>query len=119
MRAKFIKGIAVTAVLIFISSITLNADVIHLKNGGKIKGTVVGDADGIVTIDIGGGTVVQNKRDVVRVERDNFAPRQRNFGTSDRRIAPPKPRTKLTEIFGDFINICTSVLRGDFLKRAN
>jgi hypothetical protein len=119
MKTKFIKSIAVTAVLIFISIATLNADVIHLKNGGKIKGTVVSDADGIVTIDIGGGTVVQNKRDVVRVDKENFVPRPRSFGTSDRRITPPKPRTKLTEIFNDFINICTSVMRGDFLKRAN
>lgn len=85
------------------------ADTIHLKNGGKIDGTVIKDDGAAVTIDIGCGTVVQNKKDITRVDEDK-SPR--------RIIRAPQPKKRIAEVFDFLAEGAKSVLRLDFLKKS-
>lgn len=94
------------------------ADVIHLKNGGKIKGVVVKDRGAGVIIDIGCGTVVQNKKDIARIDREDPVwrtayPKKETAA----QVRAPRPRAKLIEVFDFLMEGVRSVMRLDFLKR--
>lgn len=85
------------AVLVFALSAAARADVVHLKNGGKIEGRVT-EEGGVYRIDTGHGTVTLPKEDVVRVEPKEFkAPEKPKF---DRR--PPRLRDSYAHPFYGF-----------------
>jgi Flp pilus assembly protein TadD len=48
------------------------ADVVHLKNGGKVEGRVV-EKDGKLEIETANGRVTVDKADVLRIEKKDFA----------------------------------------------
>ncbi len=49
------------------------ADIVHLRNGGKIEGRV-SDKDGKVVVETANGTVSVNREDVERIEKKEFTP---------------------------------------------
>lgn len=68
---------ALTFLLLFCSP--LSADVVHLKNGGKIEGRVTETPDGY-RIETATGVITLEKHEVDRIERKDYAP------------PPPKPQ---------------------------
>ena len=115
--------------VIFILSVAFSAlafaDTIYLKNGGKITGKVVKDTGVTVTIDIGGGTVVQNKTDIVRIktEAEVLKPKESEaLEAAEEESATPMLDTKKTKkgIFGmveGVVDTAFSILKFDFLKK--
>ena len=100
------------------------ADTIYLKNGGKINGKVIKDNGQTVTIDIGGGTAVQNKTDIVRVKTEEvLRPKESEaFKAAEGESATPMLDTKKTKpgFFGiveGVVDTAFSVLKFDFLKK--
>lgn len=120
------KTIIIFLMLVFIFAQAVSADTIYLKNGGKIKGTVVDESRVSMTIDIGGGTVVQNKKDVVKIEKGNredaWSPKTSyNYGikNADRKhVEAPPAKSKFSEIVEGIGNFIGSLVRLDFLKRS-
>ena len=115
--------------VIFILSVMFSsaarADTIYLKNGAKINGRVVTENAGTVTIDIGGGTVVQNKADIVRIktEAEVLQPKESEaLKAAEDKSATPSLYTKKTKkgVFGMFEGVfdtAFSILKFDFLKK--
>jgi len=101
------------------------ADTIYLNNGGKIKGKVIREAEDTVTIDIGGGTVVQNRADIVRIktEADVLQPKEsKALKAAEEKSATPMFDTKKTKkgvlgIVGGIVDTAFSILKFDFLKK--
>jgi len=110
--------------LIFIAGV-VSADTIYLKNGGKISGKVIKDNGQTVTIDIGGGTAVQNKSDIVRIktEEETLQPKEAEaLKAAEEESATPMLDTKKTKkgIFGiaeGVVDTAFSILKFDFLKK--
>jgi hypothetical protein len=106
-------------------SVSASADTIYLNNGGKISGKVVKENDTTVTIDIGGGTVVQNKSDIVRIktEDQNLTPKESDaFKAAEEESATPMLDTKKGKkgVFGmieGMVDTAFSILKFDFLKK--
>lgn len=116
------------ALVIFIlsavfSSAAAFADTIYLKNGGKIKGKVIKDNGSTLTIDVGGGTVVQNKADVVRIKAEVLQLKEPEAPKAAREeSATPMFDTKKTKrgVLGTIegvIDTAFSILKFDFLKK--
>ena len=123
-------GILRNVLIVSLLSIVLvaaiaSADTFYLKNGGKIKGKVVKDDGRLVTIDIGGGTVVQNKADIVRVRMETEALQLKEpevSKTVEEESATPMIDTKKTKkgLFGmveGVVDTAFSILKFDFLKK--
>jgi len=70
MRIFYGKAFLLATVFIMMASAGVQADIIYLKNGGKITGIVTKDDGTLVYIDIGSGTVVHNKADIVRIKKE-------------------------------------------------
>ena len=47
------------------------ADIIHLRNGSQITGTVVEESGGILKVDIGGGIMTLRRSEVLYIERES------------------------------------------------
>lgn len=105
---------------------TANADVIYLKNGGRVHGLVIRDNGKTVTIDIGNGTVVHNRQDILRIEEEGVEiARTSSSGRIEIRdekgikhIRAPRPKTKFSQVVEAVGEAIGSVLRLDFLKRS-
>jgi hypothetical protein len=123
-------GILRDAIIVSFLSVVLitaaaDADTVYLKNGGKITGTVIKESAGTVTIDIGGGTVVQNKSDIVRIKTDADALRPKEseaLKAAEEESATPmldtkKNRKGLFGIVGGVVDTAFSILKFDFLKK--
>lgn len=101
------------------------ADTVYLKNGGKINGKVIKDDGRLVTIDVGAGTVVQNKADIVRVrvEAEILKPKEQEvLKTVEEESATPMIDTRKTKkgILGmaeGVVDTAFSILKFDFLKK--
>lgn len=65
MINKILSTFAAVGVL---GASALAADVVHLKNGGKIEGRVVERSATAVTVDVGGGTMTLQLTSVARIE---------------------------------------------------
>ena len=102
------------------------ADTVYLKNGGRVKGMVVREDKSAVVIDIGGGTVVQNRVDVLRIEResaqDTWSPNAgTNYGIKSaehKHVTSPQPKSTLSEVAEDAGNMIGSILRLDLFKKS-
>jgi len=120
-----LRCIVVILVLSVIFSSSVFADTIYLKNGGKITGKVTKDSGSTLTIDIGGGTVVQNKADVVRIktEADVLQPKESEAlkAAEDESATPmldtKKNRKGIFGIVGGVVDTAFSILKFDFLKK--
>ena len=123
-------GILRSAFVILILAIVLIADTafadtMYLKNGGKIKGRVIKDDGRTVTMDIGGGTIVQNKADIVRMrmEAEILEPKEPEvLKAAEDDSATPMIDTKKTKkwLFGmveGVLDTAFSILKFDFLKK--
>lgn len=101
------------------------ADTIYLKNGGKISGKVIKDNGKTVTINIGGGTVVQNKADIVRIKTEaaELQPKESEAleGAEEESATPMLDTRKsgkgLFGILGGVVDTAFSILKFDFLKK--
>ncbi len=121
IRNAFVISILATVLI----ASAAGADTVYLKNGGKIKGKVIKDNGQVVTIDIGGGTVVQNKADIVRirVEAEVLQPKEPEVSkTAEEVSATPMIDTKKTKkgVFGmveGVVDTAFSILKFDFLKK--
>ena len=104
---------------------TAGADTVFLKNGGKINGKILKENAKTVTIDIGGGTVVQNKTDIVRIKTDagTLKPKEaKAIEAAEEESATPMLDTKKTKkgLFGmveGVVDTAFSILKFDFLKK--
>jgi len=105
--------------LLIISNIAF-ADIVYLKNGGKVKGAVVSQSGQGVVIDIGGGTVTHNRNDVARIEKSPAQTKALFTGAANdsKRIRAPKPKESVAEVVNSMAEMVASVLRLDFLKRS-
>jgi len=115
--------------VIFISSTmflsTASADIIYLKNGGKINGKVIRDDGNTVTVDIGGGTVVQNKSDIVRMKTEAEFLQPKEMKTPKTAVEEPatpmfdtnKTKKGLFGMIGGVVDTAFSILKFDFLKK--
>lgn len=115
-------------VVLILSAMVLpaaSADTIYLKNGGKISGSVIRDNGQTVTVDIGGGTVVQNKSDIVRIktEAEFLQPKEAAaLKAAEEESATPMLDTKKTKkglfgIVGGVVDTAFSIIKFDFLKK--
>lgn len=70
-RRSFVHAIAVlfVAALVVFASSFVDADIIHLKNGGKIEGTVEGESDGVLTVKTRFGRQKIPRANVERIEK--------------------------------------------------
>ena len=134
MLDKNIRIVIGIFLFVFILNSIATADIVHLKNGGVIKGTVVKDDETAVSIDIGGGTVVHNKKDVTQIVKEKVEPApvaseavpsrlmvnyvKRARAVEEKHIEAPKPKARLIEISDYVTNGIKSILRFDFLKRS-
>jgi len=120
-RSAFVISL-LAAILI---TATACADTVYLKNGGKINGKVIKDDGRVVTIDVGAGTVVQNKSDIVRVrvEAEILKPKEQEaLKTVEEDSATPMMDTRKTKkgILGmaeGVVDTAFSILKFDFLKK--
>ena len=64
--------------IIFLSPIIIYADVIKLKNGGSVNGTIVSENDDNVVVDMGSGQVNINKVDIKAIEKSPIPEASRN-----------------------------------------
>jgi hypothetical protein len=111
--------------VVLIAPVSSNADTIYLKNGGKISGKVIKDNGSTVTIDIGGGTVVQNKNDIVRIKTESETLRSKEseaLEAAEQESATPMLDTKKGKkgVFGivsGVVDTAFSILKFDFLKK--
>ncbi|MCX5680325.1 MAG: hypothetical protein NTZ95_06740 [Candidatus Omnitrophica bacterium] len=102
------------------------ADTVYLKNGGRIIGKVIKDNGSMVTINIDGGTVVQNKADIVRIktEAETLQPKESEvLKTAEEESATPMLDTKKTKkgLFGmveGVVDTAFSILKFDFIKKS-
>lgn len=120
-----LRRVLVILVLSAMVQSTTLADTIFLKNGGKISGKVIKDSGKTVTIDIGGGTVVQNKADIVRIktEEGSLQPKESAaFKAAEEESATPMLDTKKARkgpfgFIGGIVDTAFSILKFDFLKK--
>ncbi len=63
------RSVAYAVLFILVVSPCLDADVIYLKNGHSIVGEIVQETEGAVEIDIGGGTVIQNREEIKSIKK--------------------------------------------------
>jgi hypothetical protein len=121
LRNAFVISLLAVALI----AATAGADTIYLKNGGKVKGKVVKDDGLVVTIDIGSGTVVQNKADIVRIraEAEFLEPKKPEaVKVDEEESATPMIDTKKNKkgLFGmveGVVDTAFSILKFDFLKK--
>lgn len=123
-REHLFRILAFCIVSVFIFFGISSADTVMLKNGGKISGTVVKDNGSTVIIDIGAGTVVQNKKDIARVEQAEAAKGAVSERVNYTKKTPPAARVKappakarVSEVFDMLTEGVKSILRFDFLKK--
>lgn len=69
-KKRFIEITFFCLLFIFLFCQVSNADVIHLKNGNKIEGTITKETEDYIEIDIGDGTIGFGKQDVASIERN-------------------------------------------------
>ena len=62
-----------------------NADIVYLKNGRKIVGTIIKETDDAVIIDIGIGDVVHRKEEISSIEKGKGEIEQRPMGTAQKK----------------------------------
>ena len=55
--------------IIIITALSTKADVIHLKSGGMVEGTIVSEDSGSVEIDVGFGTTSVDTADIASIQR--------------------------------------------------
>jgi tetratricopeptide (TPR) repeat protein len=67
---KSTKLIIVVLLSVFLFVSYASADIIHLKNGRKIEGTITKETDDAFVIDIGMGEVIHKKEEVSSVEKN-------------------------------------------------
>jgi len=126
MRIFCGKVFLLSAVFVMIASACAQADIIYLKNGGKITGTVTKDDGTMVSIDIGSGTVVHNKKDIVRIKKEALpkssvivpVPASGNVSvplfTSEEK---PKQKMGVGQILKGIVDTAFSIIKFDFLKK--
>lgn len=122
-----VKTLIVSVILAASAASWALADVVYLKNGGKITGKIVKYGPDTVTVDIGGGTVVQNKADIVRIKSDAemLEPKVAEkdaLKTAEDESATPMLDTKKNKkgLFGmveGVVDTAFSILKFDFLKK--
>ena len=69
------KGILIAILLlcfIFVVFRESNADIVHLKNGGLIKGIVEEETENSVMVKISGGEVILEKKDIEYIEKGKY-----------------------------------------------
>ena len=97
--------------------VSAEADIIHLKNGGKIHGLVIGDTRDAVTIDMGVGTVTHKKEEIASIEKGPFEPQADRIRDEQSVSIELKPKTRSSSMTKDFINACAYILRLEFLRK--
>lgn len=120
-----LRRILVILILSAIFTSAASADVIYLKTGGKISGKVVKESVDTVTIDIGGGTVVQNKSDIVRIKTEEEALQPKEMALPEvleEESATPMLDTSKNKkgpfgIVAGVVDTAFSILKFDFLKK--
>ena len=125
MIGIFRNAFVISLLAIILITTISGADMIYLKNGGKLTGKVVKDNGSVVIIDIGGGTVVQNKADIVRIKTDANALKPKEpEALEDASEEPTTPMldTKKTKkglfgVVGGVVDTAFSILKFDFLKK--
>ena len=125
MTGIFRRAFVVLFLAAVLIAATACADTVYLKNGGKIKGKVVKDDGQTVTMDIGAGTVVQNKSDIVRIRMEKEALQLKEteaLKVAEEESATPMLDTKKTKkgVFGiveGVVDTAFSILKFDFLKK--
>ena len=71
MKKRKLCKIAIYGILfVLIFCYYSNADIVHLKNGRQITGTIVEETEDCVVIDIGLGDVTHYKREIKSIEKD-------------------------------------------------
>ena len=119
------NAFVISLLAIFLIAATAGADTVYLKNGGKIQGKVIKDDGRIVMIDVGAGTVVQNKADIVRIraEAEFLQPKEpAALKPAEEESATPMIDTKKTKkgilgIVEGVVDTAFSILKFDFLKK--
>lgn len=103
----------------------LYADTVYLKNGGRVSGKIVKEDAKTVTIDIGAGTVVQNRADIIRIKKDEDALQLKEseaVSAAEEESATPmldtgKNKKGLFGIVSGVVDTAFSILKFDFLKK--
>ena len=125
MIGTYRSAFVISLLAVVLIAATACADTVYLKNGGKINGKVIKDDGRVVTIDVGAGTVVQNKTDIVRVrvEAEILKPKEQEvLKTVEEDSATPMIDTRKTKkgILGmaeGVVDTAFSILKFDFLKK--
>jgi len=114
MKTIFHCLISLLVILLF--CVSAPADIIHLKNGGRVRGIVVSENQKNVTIDIGGGTVTHDRKDITAIDKEPVKSRPIIGRTVQFTPIEAKPKRNVFSFFDDIINTCGYIFRLDFLK---
>ena len=100
------RSVAYAVLFLLVVSPHLNADTIYLKNGHSIVGEIVQETEDAVEIDIGGGTVIQNRAGIASIEKtdESKTVKTQTFGgysSSKKKLHPilEKIKKKWEEMF--------------------
>jgi len=127
MRIFYGKMFLLATIFVMLASACAQADIIYLKNGGKITGIVTKDDGTLVSIDIGSGTVVHNKKDIARIKKEALpkasvivpVPAANNVSvpifTSEEK---PKQKMGVGQILKGIVDTAFSIIKFDFLKKS-
>lgn len=69
MKRQLIKIIICNFLFIFLFTIRLDADVIHLKNGRKLEGEVIRELKSEIVVDMGSGTITFSRNEIKSIEK--------------------------------------------------
>jgi len=69
MKRQLIKIIICNFLFIFLFTIRLDADVIHLKNGQKLEGEVIRELKNEIVFDMGSGTITFSRNEIKSIEK--------------------------------------------------
>ena len=72
MGKRLIKILICGFLLIFLFSAYSSGDMIHLKNGQVLEGTVMHEHNDEVVVDVGGGTVTFSKGEIKSIEKSEL-----------------------------------------------
>jgi hypothetical protein len=126
MTVKFMIAAVYLSLIALAAAASSYADTVYLNNGGKISGKIVKDDGSTVTVDIGGGTVVQNKSDIARIKKEeevllpikeSEAIKQAEQESATPMLDTKKDRKGIAGMVGGIVDTAFSILKFDFLKK--
>ena len=101
---KLIKVTLFCFICIFLFCRLLNADIVHLKNGGLIKGTVTKETENNVVVDIYGGKVTLERKNIQYIEKGKYELEEKDIKESQSKTRSSMTADeKIRKMFSEFI----------------